>query len=297
MANTAKQTQSASAAPPARRQIMAPRLAGAALLAATAAIHLDLYVASYKLIPTIGFLFLLQVIAGFIIALAVLAGRGLALTISAVLGAGYMISTLAGYLLSLWIGLFGFKETRTTAGVVAGIVEVLGFGILLYLALHTLPEHRLLNPVRRARDMLPGGHQAVVSALSVVAAIVLGISVATATTASNGTGSSVAAQAGSGASGSSSSNGAVGLHMTIKNFKYSPANPVLTPGEKVEVTNFDEAPHSVTAGRPPKGDPALFNTTLLAQNKTGFFIAPKKPGKYPFFCLIHFFMTGTITVK
>lgn len=272
---------------------MVPRVAGAALLAATAAIHLDLYVASYKLIPTIGFLFLLQVIAGFIIALAVLASRGLGLTVSAVIGAGYMISTLAGYLLSLWIGLFGFKETRTTAGVVAGIVEVVGFGILLYLALHTIPEHGPLAPVHRLRGMLPGGHQAAVSALSVVAAIVLGISVATATTAG---GPSVAAQVGSG-SGSGTSSGAVGLHMTIKNFKFSPANPVLTPGEKVEVTNFDTAPHSVTAGTPNHEDAALFNTTLLPQNKTGFFIAPSKPGKYKFYCLIHFFMTGVITVK
>jgi plastocyanin len=269
---------------------MAPRLAGAALLAATAAIHLDLYVASYKLIPTIGFLFLLQVIAGFIIALAVLASRGLALTISAVIGAGYMISTLAGYLLSLWIGLFGFRETRTTAGVLAGIAEVVGFGILLYLALHTIPEHGPLAPIHRVRGMLPGGHQAAVSALSVVAAIVLGISIATATTASSGS-SSVAAQVGGG-----SSTGAVGLHMTIKDFKFFPANPVLTPGEKVEVTNFDSAPHSVTSGIPNKFK-GTFTTPLLAQGKTGFFIAPTKPGKYPFYCLIHFFMTGVITVK
>ena len=41
------------------------RVSGAALLIATAAIHLDLYVTGYRTIPTIGWLFLLQVIAAF----------------------------------------------------------------------------------------------------------------------------------------------------------------------------------------------------------------------------------------
>jgi hypothetical protein len=49
------------------------RLAGAGLLAATGAIHLDLYLTGYRSIPTIGWLFLLQVIAAFGLAAAVLA--------------------------------------------------------------------------------------------------------------------------------------------------------------------------------------------------------------------------------
>ena len=52
---------------------LALRIAGAGLLAATAAIHLDLYLTGYRTIPTIGWLFLLQVIAGFGLAAAVLA--------------------------------------------------------------------------------------------------------------------------------------------------------------------------------------------------------------------------------
>src|ERR1700685_629219 len=40
------------------------RLAGAGLLAATAAIHLDLYLTGYRTIPTIGWLFLAHVISG-----------------------------------------------------------------------------------------------------------------------------------------------------------------------------------------------------------------------------------------
>jgi len=49
------------------------RMVGSGLLIATAAIHLDLYLTGYRTIPTIGWLFLLQVIAAFGLALAVLA--------------------------------------------------------------------------------------------------------------------------------------------------------------------------------------------------------------------------------
>jgi len=46
------------------------RAAGGVLLAATGAIHLDLYLTGYRSVPTIGWLFLLQVIAAFGLALA-----------------------------------------------------------------------------------------------------------------------------------------------------------------------------------------------------------------------------------
>src|SRR6201993_842407 len=52
------------------------RVAGSGLLIATAAIHLDLYPTGYRTIPTIGWLFLLQVIAAFALGLAVLAVPG-----------------------------------------------------------------------------------------------------------------------------------------------------------------------------------------------------------------------------
>jgi predicted lipoprotein with Yx(FWY)xxD motif len=107
------------------------RVTGAGLLAATAAIHLDLYLTGYKHIPTIGPLFLLQVIAAFVLAAAVLATGN---RVAAALGAGFAVATLGGYLLSIWIGLFGFTEVRTTAGIVAGIIEVAAFAVLALLA-------------------------------------------------------------------------------------------------------------------------------------------------------------------
>ncbi len=114
------------------------RVAGSSLLIATAAIHLDLYLTGYRTIPTIGWLFLLQVIAGFGLGLAVLAIPGrlvIASRLAAAAGAGFALATLGSYLLSVWIGLFGFKEVRTTAGIVAGVVEVAAFVVLATLAL------------------------------------------------------------------------------------------------------------------------------------------------------------------
>ena len=95
------------------------RVAGAGLLIATAAIHLDLYLTGYRTIPTIGWLFLLQVIAAFGLGLAVLVIPRRLVTLSrlaAAAGAGFALATLGGYLLSVWTGLFGFKEVRTGAG-------------------------------------------------------------------------------------------------------------------------------------------------------------------------------------
>src|ERR1700730_11267467 len=96
-------------------------IAGAALLIASGAIHLDLYLTGYRSIPTIGPLFLLQVIAAFVLAVAIPVPRH---WLAAAAGAGFAISTLGGYLLSLKVGLFGFTEVRTTAGGGAAILDL-----------------------------------------------------------------------------------------------------------------------------------------------------------------------------
>jgi predicted lipoprotein with Yx(FWY)xxD motif len=118
------------------------RVAGAGLLIATGAVHLDLYLTGYRTIPTIGWLFLLQVIAAFGLGLAVLAIPGRFVIpgrLAAGAGAGFALATLGGYLLSVWTGLFGFKEVRTTAGLVAGVLETAAFVVLAALALAPAP--------------------------------------------------------------------------------------------------------------------------------------------------------------
>jgi len=121
------------------------RIVGAGLLVATGAIHLDLYLTGYRTVPTIGWLFLCQVIAAFAFGVMVLASKSRLL---AAAGAGFALSTLGGYLLSLWIGLFGFREVRTAVGVVAGIIEIVAFSALASVAL-SADEHR---PVISAPD-------------------------------------------------------------------------------------------------------------------------------------------------
>jgi predicted lipoprotein with Yx(FWY)xxD motif len=152
------------------------------LLIATAAIHLDLYLTGFRTIPTIGPLFLFQVIVGFALALAILAAPFTAVTRRpavdasiAAIGAGYAIATLGGYLLSLWVGLFGFHEIRSTAGTVAGIIEIAAFGVLLGLAVLVLEPQwpGRLAPVRSLAAP-------VVSFLTAAAAVVFAVSVATA---------------------------------------------------------------------------------------------------------------------
>ncbi len=139
-------------------------IAGAALLVASGAIHLDLYLTGYRTIPTIGPLFLLQVIAAFALAVAIpVTGSWLV----AAAGAAFAISTLGGYLLSLWIGLFGFTEVRTTAGIVAGIIDVAAFATLALAAAPGLPYARDLG-----RRILPAVAAASVVALALLVAAV-----------------------------------------------------------------------------------------------------------------------------
>jgi predicted lipoprotein with Yx(FWY)xxD motif len=170
------------------RSRLALRLAGGGLLVATGAIHLDLYVTGYRSIPVIGWLFLLQVIAAFGLGVAVLATGG---WLAAAAGAGFALATLGGYLLSLWIGLFGFTEVRTTAGIVAGVIEVAAFAALAGLAgLAAAPGGRGRPGSQaapggaggRLRDGVPGTRVVAVSvaAVSVAALAVLGASVAAA---------------------------------------------------------------------------------------------------------------------
>ncbi len=102
-------------------------IAGAALLIASGSIHLDLYLTGYRSIPTIGWLFLLQIIAAYALAIAIPVTRS---WLAAAAGAGFAISTLGGYLLSLKVGLFGFTEVRTTAGIVAAIIDIAAFAVL-----------------------------------------------------------------------------------------------------------------------------------------------------------------------
>ena len=157
-----------------------PRVAGAGLLIAAAAIHLDLYVTGYKSIPVIGGLFLLQIIVAFLLGVAVLVTGS---RVAAAAGAVFALATLGGYLLSVWVVLFGFKEVRTTAGIAAGVIEVAAFAVLAYMAARPRPSgqpprHALRGQAGAWLDEGAPGAPAAIGGLSVVALVLLVVAVA-----------------------------------------------------------------------------------------------------------------------
>jgi hypothetical protein len=83
---------------------------GGALLIWSAFIHFHLWSETdgYRSIPTIGPLFLLQSITALVIGIGVVAIRRLW---AAVVGMGFALTTIAGFLLSVAVGLFGFKDS------------------------------------------------------------------------------------------------------------------------------------------------------------------------------------------
>jgi hypothetical protein len=104
-------------------------LAGAALAATSGAIHLHLWADGYRTIPTIGPLFLFQGIAGVVLAVVLAASRRL---LAALATAGFLVATIGGFLLSVYVGLFGFSDTLAApwAGV-SLVVEIIGTVVLV----------------------------------------------------------------------------------------------------------------------------------------------------------------------
>lgn len=150
---------------------LAARLGGAGLLVASGAIHLDLYLTGYRTIPTIGVLFLLQAAAAFVLGGAVAA---LGLRLVAAGAALFSLATLAGYLLAIRVGLFGFKEVRTTAGVVAGVLEVAAFALLalvVFLPVARAGDGGALAPLPPRAGAALGGVGVLVAAGMLVAAL------------------------------------------------------------------------------------------------------------------------------
>jgi predicted lipoprotein with Yx(FWY)xxD motif len=151
------------------------RLAGAGLLIATGAIHLDLYLTGYNTIPTIGWLFLLQVIAAFALGAAVLV---LGSRLAAAAGALFALSTLGGFLLSVWVGLFGFREVITTAGIAAGVIEVAAFAVLAAMVLAPTAPHAHPDPLTARLESRRRPAWAATAALSALSLVLLVVALA-----------------------------------------------------------------------------------------------------------------------
>ena len=153
------------------RRLAAPRRAGAAgkdgrwaaalllrvgcvaLLAWIGYIHLHLWLEGYRHIPTNGPLFLLDAVAGFALAAMLLAWPR---PLAGLLAAGYTAATLGALLISLSVGLFGFRESISASYV----VESLAIETITVLALITWTVLVAAIPGSRAARGRPLGSSA-----------------------------------------------------------------------------------------------------------------------------------------
>jgi hypothetical protein len=81
---------------------------GGVLVIWLSSIHFHLWQDGYRHIPTIGPLFLVQSVVGLLIGLLVIAVRRVW---TAIVGVGFALATMAGFLISVEHGLFGFTDS------------------------------------------------------------------------------------------------------------------------------------------------------------------------------------------
>ncbi|MBV9173726.1 MAG: cupredoxin domain-containing protein [Chloroflexi bacterium] len=81
-----------------------------------------------------------------------------------------------------------------------------------------------------------------------------------------------------------------GPRLTIENFNFTPADLTVGSGATVTWTNNDDVEHTVTASDNTFGSKALETGDTFSFTFT-------QPGTYTYFCSIHPFMTGRVTVQ
>ena len=84
------------------------------------------------------------------------------------------------------------------------------------------------------------------------------------------------------------------------NPSYDPDSITVKAGDTIAVENDDSTPHTVTSGKDAT-DPnmgKLFDTSIInAGDSSEIVTTDLKPGEYPFFCSVHPYMTGSMTVQ
>jgi plastocyanin len=268
-------------------ETLVARLIGIGGLVATGGIHLDLYLTGYHAIPTIGVLFLLQVATAFLLA-AVLTLTASALASAA--AAGFVLSTIGGYTLSRFVGIFGFKEVPTTAGLVAGIVETATVAALGFLVVRGLTARAAITTATggTGRSPSPSSPAALGIIRSGVPVVVVGALV-------------LSLVSGIGSAPTTSHHpvvvsGSSVVTIKIVNFAFVPPTVTVRPGVEIVVTNDDSVTHTLTAQSSASGSPA-FSTGNISPGSSAMFKAPLKSGSYPYLCSIHNFMMGTVVVS
>jgi uncharacterized membrane protein YidH (DUF202 family) len=121
------------------------RLGCVAVLAWIGYIHLHLWQEGYRQIPTDGPMFLLDAVAAFGLAATLLAWPR---PLTGLLAAGFTAATLGALLVSLGVGLFGFRESISASYVVESpvIEAIAAIALLGWTVLVAVPSPRRRRP-------------------------------------------------------------------------------------------------------------------------------------------------------
>ena len=77
---------------------------------------------------------------------------------------------------------------------------------------------------------------------------------------------------------------------------YVPFDVSVSVGEEITWSNDDSAAHTVTSGTPADGPDGNFDSSLFMAGGT-FSVTLDEAGEYPYFCMVHPWMIGNITVN
>ena len=77
---------------------------------------------------------------------------------------------------------------------------------------------------------------------------------------------------------------------------FSPADITINAGDTVEWINVDTAAHTVTGGSPSDGPSGVFDSSLVMANASYAFTF-NDAGSYDYFCMVHPWMVGSVTVN
>jgi len=77
---------------------------------------------------------------------------------------------------------------------------------------------------------------------------------------------------------------------------YSPADITINVGDTVSWDNVDTAAHTVTSGSPADGPSGVFDSSLLMASAAYAFTF-EDAGNYDYFCMVHPWMVGTVSVN
>jgi len=77
---------------------------------------------------------------------------------------------------------------------------------------------------------------------------------------------------------------------------YTPADITINAGDTVTWNNIDTAAHTVTGGSPADGPSGVFDSSLVMAGADYAFTFNDK-GSYKYFCMVHPWMTGSVTVN